>query len=100
MIKHALSFASLLGAFAVAGCDDGAGEEFVKAAQKYEADACACKDVACTTKANEDHEKASKALEARGGSVSEEQVKKATEATIKASTCIFNVGIAPTPGVK
>lgn len=98
MIKHALSFTALIGSFAMVGCGGG-GEELVKAAQKYETDSCACKDVACTTKAAQDYSKTTQELAGKKMVASEDDAKKITAASTKAAECVTKLAMSAVPGM-
>lgn len=97
MFKHALGFSMVIASFALIGCGGG-GEELVKAAQKYETDTCACKDVACTTKAAEAYSKTTQELAGKKMVASEDDAKKITDASTKAAACVTKVAMAGVPG--
>lgn len=99
MIKHALCFTTLIGSFAMIGCGGGA-DELVKATQKYETDACACKDSACVTKATQDYSKANTDLAGKKLVPSESEAKKITDASTKATECVTKISMAGVPGMK
>jgi len=67
------------------------GEELVKAAQKYETDSCACKDVACTTKATQDYSKTTTDLTNMVGN--ESDGKKIAAASTKAAECVTKLAM-------
>gem|GEM_PF-1720014 len=98
MIKHALLLTTMIiGSSAMLGCGGG-GEELVKAAQKYETDSCACKDVACTTKAAQDYTKTTQDLAGKKLVASEDDAKKITTATTKATECVTKLAMSAVPG--
>ena len=97
MFKHALGFSMLIGSLGLIGCGGGA-EELVKAAQKYEADTCACKDAPCVTKAAEAYSKTSQELAGKKMTPSEDDAKKITDATTKATECATKAAMAGVPG--
>jgi len=98
MIKYALCFTTLIGSFAMIGCGGG-GEELVKAAQKYETDSCACKDVACTTKAAQDYSKTAADLAGKKMVANEDDGKKIGAASTKAAECVTKLAMAGVPAM-
>lgn len=96
--KQALVLSSALVSFAV-GCGGGA-EELVKAAEAYETATCACKDVACTTKAATDYASATQALAGKKLTPSEADAKKITDASTKAAECTTKIAMAAIPGAQ
>lgn len=97
MFKHALGFSMVMSSVAMIGCGGG-GEELVKAAQKYETDTCACKDVACTTKAAEEYSKTTADLAGKKMVASEDDAKKITDASTKAAACVTKLAMSGVPG--
>jgi hypothetical protein len=87
-IAFALSFGSLL----LAGC--GPSKQLV-AAEEYEKDACACKDVKCTTEAAKKYADKVKEAGAASGSEGEAIGKHVTAAT----TCTTKLATANIPGM-
>ncbi len=84
-----LEFAAIafVGLCVLAGCGKDA-KPLVDAAEKYEKDTCACKDMACTAKTFADYMEAVKKLTDEKLVPSEDQAKKITDASENVAKCI------------
>ena len=81
---------ALVGLCAISACTKDA-KPLVDAAEKYEKDTCACKDVACTAKTAKDYAAAVDKLKDEKLVASEDQTKKITEATENVVKCITDI---------
>jgi hypothetical protein len=87
-----IAFAMCFGSLLLAGC--GPSKQLV-AAQEYEKEACACKDVKCTTDAAKKYADKVKEAGAASGSEGEAIGKHVTAAT----TCVTKLATANVPGM-
>lgn len=97
MTKHVFFLVSTLGFGALTmGCSNA--DELVKASEAYATAACECKDAACATKASQDYATATQALAGKNLKPSEDEAKKITDATTKATGCVTKAAMAGIPG--